>query len=42
MEKIKNDILSMLALQTKLNNNTCGLDWVNGTTNKNRKISLIC
>ena len=41
MEKLKNEILSMIELQTKLNNNTCGLAWTNGTTNKNRKINWL-
>lgn len=41
MEKLKNEILGMIELQMKLNNNTCGLNWTNGTTNKNRKINWL-
>ena len=41
MEKLKNEILGMIELQIKLNNNTCGINWTNGTTNKNRKINWL-
>lgn len=41
MEELKQEILSMIKLQQKLNDNTCGTNWTNGITNKNRKINWL-